>query len=200
MDQLPVDAQDLDAGLTGASISLDHWDEHLHNRFRNNEQSYSRVRLAVNSCHEAGILVTLSVCATREFTTPENLRQYYDLAKAWGAAFIKILEPRQTGRFQDKEVTLGQEQIELLMNFYLQSYTHKQYNHHPLVLYPGFDHRRAGCLGAGNRYLYIDSKGEIHACPFCHGSVGNALHMSLDEATQRLKEKGCTAYGPYTAG
>ncbi len=58
-------------------------------------------------------------------------------------------------------------------------------------MFPGFGQRQVGCLGAGNRYMYIDSKGDIHACPFCQGAAGNALNDSLEEAIARLKKNGC---------
>ncbi len=183
------------AGLTGASISLDHWDENFHNEFRNNSKSYFWVKEAVKNCREAGIITTLAVCATKNFVTNENLKQYFELAKSWGAGFIKILEPRQTGRFRDKDIKLNSAQIELLIDFYRKSYSDSTYQSHPNVVYPGFDQRQVGCLGAGNRYLYIDSKGEIHACPFCHGSVGNALDLPWEEAITKLRIKGCEEYG-----
>ena len=69
------------AGLTGAHISLDHWDEDEHNKFRNNRQSYMMVMEAIRNCISSGILVSLSLCATREFVTYDNLMKYAELAK-----------------------------------------------------------------------------------------------------------------------
>ena len=183
-----------EAGLTGASISLDHWEENAHNEFRNNEKSFYWVKEAIKNCNKAGIIVSLSVCSTREFVTPENLRRYLDLAKEWGAGFIRILEPRKTGRFKNEDVKLNEAAIKLLIDFYLESYREIKYRDHPIVMYPGYDQRQAGCLGAGNRFMYIDSKGDIHACPFCHGSVGNATEDDLEEAVSKLKRIGCKEY------
>lgn len=182
------------AGLTGASISLDHWDEAMHNQFRNHDKSFEWVREAVQNCREAGIIVTLAFCATREFTTRENVMRYYELAKEWGAGFIKILEARKTGKFRGKDVTLTSGQVNMLMDFYKESYHDPAYCDYPVVMFPGFDQRQVGCLGAGNRYLYIDSKGEIHACPFCHGSAGNAVKDSISEAAGRLSKSGCHVF------
>jgi MoaA/NifB/PqqE/SkfB family radical SAM enzyme len=182
------------AGLTGASISLDHWNETAHNTFRNHEKSFFWVREAVKNCREAGIMVTIALCATKEFTTPENIRKYYKQAKDWGAGFIKILEARKTGRFSGKDIMLTPDQITFLMEFYLKSYTDKRFSDYPIAMFPGFDQRQVGCLGAGNRYMYIDSKGEIHACPFCHGPVGNALHDNLPDAILKLRKSGCQVF------
>jgi MoaA/NifB/PqqE/SkfB family radical SAM enzyme len=182
------------AGLKGASISLDHWSEEGHNKFRNHHQSYSWVKEAVKNCRDTGILVSLAFCARKEFVNRENLENYYHLAKEWGAGFIKILEARRVGRYKDKDEELDTEQIKLLIDFYLQSYTSPAWNRYPIVMYPGFDQRQVGCLGAGNRYLYIDSKGEIHACPFCHGSAGNATKVLFDEAIPKLRNHGCHVF------
>jgi MoaA/NifB/PqqE/SkfB family radical SAM enzyme len=182
------------AGLSGASISLDHWEENAHNQFRNNEKSFWWVREAVKNCREAGIVVTLAFCATKQFVNPENIARYYELAREWGAGYIKILEARKTGRFRDKDVMPDKGQVEMLVNFYLQSYKNKKYADYPIVMYPGFDQRQTGCLGAGNRYMYIDSRGEIHACPFCHGSAGNAIKDAIPGVLEKLKRQGCQIF------
>ncbi len=182
------------AGLTGASISLDHWDENKHNLFRNNTKSFQWVQEAVKNCHQAGIIVNLALCATKEFTTADNILKYYELAKEWKVGFIKILEARKVGRFKGKDVTISQGQIEMLRNFYLETYTDKKFSTYPIVMFPGFDQRQVGCLGAGNRYMYIDSKGELHACPFCQGSVGNVLKIPLTTAVERLRSNACQVF------
>ncbi|MBW6535715.1 MAG: radical SAM protein [Mariniphaga sp.] len=182
------------AGLTGASISLDHWEEKAHNAFRNHEKSFYWVKEAVQNCHRAGIILSLALCATKEFTTQENILKYYELAKAWNVGFIKILEARKVGRFTGKDVTLTPEQIEMLTNFYLKSYSDDKFRNWPIVMFPGFDQRQVGCLGAGNRYLYIDSKGEIHACPFCQNPVGNALDITFEDAIKKLRNTGCQKF------
>ncbi|NOR74268.1 MAG: radical SAM protein, partial [Draconibacterium sp.] len=90
-----------EAGLKGVNISLDHWDETAHNDFRNNKKSFEWVLKAIENCRKAGIMVSLSLCATREFTTKENLSLYLDLAKQGGVHFVRILEPRKVGNFSN---------------------------------------------------------------------------------------------------
>jgi MoaA/NifB/PqqE/SkfB family radical SAM enzyme len=182
------------AGLTGANISLDHWQEQDHNNFRNNSKSFSWVSEAARNCRQAGIIVSLSLCATMEFISNENLYKYLDLARNWGAGFVRVLEPRKTGRFKDQDVMIGQEQIEILEKFYLETNMNRKFRNYPIVMYPGYHQRRVGCFGAGNRYFYIDSKGDVHACPFCQGAVGNALNGSLSDSIEKLKSTGCHEY------
>jgi len=105
------------AGLTGAHISLDHWDAQKHNLFRNNPNSYQMATEALTNCIEAEIMGGFSLCATREFVSEENLMKYADLAKNLGANFIRILEPRAIGRFSGQNIQLESSNIKLLSEF-----------------------------------------------------------------------------------
>ena len=182
------------AGLTGANISLDHWDEKEHNNFRNNPKSFEWVLKAVENCKKAGIMVSLSLCATREFVNEENLEKYGELAKKIGAHFIRILEPRQVGRFSDKIVHLSKDQIDQLSNFTNLMNNHPDFGDFPIVVFFGYHQRKLGCMGAGNRYLYIDANGDFHACPFCRGRKGNALYDSFSDSIEGLRRDGCKAF------
>jgi len=179
------------AGVTGVNISLDHWDENAHNQFRRHEKAFDWVRQAALNCRNAGIVVAFSVCAVREFVSAANLRKYLELAKSLGAGFVQLLEPRQAGHFQGKDVKLGEEHLKILQEFYLQVNSDPAYREFPIVMYPGFHQRRLGCFGAGNRYLYVDSTGDLHACPFCQHKTGNALTDSISESIQKMQAIGC---------
>ncbi len=182
------------AGLTGAEISLDHWNEDQHNSFRGNNKSFFWVSQAVINCRKAGILTSLSLCATRDFVTYENLAKYAQLAMLWEVRFIRILEPRQAGRYKGMSVNLSSSQISILEDFFLNSDLIETLPEFPAIAYPSFHQRRIGCLGAGNRYLYIDSKGQMHSCPFCQDSVGNAITDRFEKVVTVMKSSGCLMY------
>ena len=110
------------------------------------------------------------------------------------AAFIFLLEPRETGHFKNQKVTLSEKELQVIESFYLNVITSAKYEEFPLVFYPGYYQRRLGCFGAGIRYLYIDSEGSVHACPFCQGKLGNALTDDLPEIIQKLKAEGCQMF------
>jgi MoaA/NifB/PqqE/SkfB family radical SAM enzyme len=186
------------AGLSGADVSLDHWDENKHNQSRNNDSSFYWAREAVRNCIRAGIATALSLCAFRTFVTQYDLSKYADLAKDWGAGFIRILEPREAGRYTGKDISLTKEQTDILEMFFLDLNISGKYIDYPIVTYPGYNQRRIGCLGAGNRYLYIDSVGDIHACPFCQRSAGNAVTDRLEDAVGVLQSYGCQKYNMNT--
>jgi MoaA/NifB/PqqE/SkfB family radical SAM enzyme len=185
------------SGLKGVNISLDHWKESAHNDFRNSSKSFKWVIKAVENCRNAGIMVSLSLCATREFTTETNLESYLHLAKKINAHFVRILEPRQVGHFSNQKVKLNKDQVELLSKFTIRMNTHPDFNDFPIVVFFGYHQRKLGCMGAGNRYLYIDANGESHACPFCQGSVGNILSQSFNDAIEKLRKNKCHAFKLY---
>jgi MoaA/NifB/PqqE/SkfB family radical SAM enzyme len=181
-------------GMTGAIISLDDWDETRHNNFRQNSLSYYWVQEAARNCKEAGIIVCLSVCPVREFVSDENLDRLYLLAKEMGVGFIRIFEPRKAGRFSGKDILLNEQQIDTIHRFMISHNTDPAYKTYPIIQFGGHYQRKSGCLGAGNRYIYIDSIGDIHACPFCRKPAGSILTKTIDEGIAGVRETGCQAF------
>ena len=179
------------AGLTGVNISLDHWNAQLHNNFRKNEKSYAMAVDGVQNCLDANIIVSLSLCATREFVTEENLIKYATLAKNIGAHFIRILEPRAAGKFSMQNVKLEKHQVKLLSDFTIRMNTDPKYKDFPIISFFGYHQRKMGCFGAGNRYVYVDPNGGMHACPFCRGMMGNLLDEPFDKIIEKVKVIGC---------
>jgi len=181
------------AGLTGVVISLDHWDEAEHNRFRGNDLAFSWVWEAAQNAADAGLAVALSLCVTREFLSEENLLKYLHLAKAKGIGLVRILEPRAVGHYEGQDIEMSEAQLNLLDSFFLKANSDPAFADLPILDYLAYYQRRTGCFG-GDRYLYVDSLGNLHACPFCQRSAGNALQGSLEESLAKLKTHGCLKY------
>ncbi|MBD2721979.1 radical SAM protein [Hymenobacter armeniacus] len=183
------------AGFTGVSISLDHHEPARHNAFRGSPDAYANAVQAAAHAHEAGLVVNLSLCVTQDFTTPANLLAYARLARQLGVTFIQILEPRAVGHYAGQAVDLSHAQVALLEEFYLEMNYGPDYLDWPLVHYYGYHQRRMGCGGAADRFLYVDTDGDLHACPFCQKKSGSALCSSkggsLDAALASLKTRGC---------
>ncbi len=182
------------AGLTGVNISLDHWQQDAHNAFRKNDHAFQWVQHASAHCRNADLVLAFSLCATKEFVSPENLEKYLALATEFGAGFVQILEPRQAGHFSGRDVNLQAEHMQMLEDFYIRTNDNAASRHAPIITYPGYHQRRLGCFGAGNRYLYVDALGDLHACPFCQRNVGNALRDSIDAAVNSMRRIGCHTY------
>ncbi len=181
-------------GLTGATISLDHWDRAFHDRFRGTPGAFDLAVSAVRHCQDAGIIPNLTLCVTREMATPAHLIRYLDLARDLKVPFVRFLEPRRTGRYAGKDVLLREREQETVLQTYLKMNSERKYRSYPIIQYPGYHQRKLGCFGAGNRYLYINSRGDYQGCPFCEGSVGNIRTMDLRSAINLLQTRGCQLF------
>ncbi len=182
------------AGLTGVCISLDHYEAEHHNAFRGLKNAYELALRAVQHAKDAGLVVALSICPTKVFTTEENMMQYARLARRLGVAFIQVLEPRAVGRYDGADIALSNEQIKILETFHWKLNFDAGYRDWPIVSFHGYRQRRVGCGGAGDRFLYIDSNGDIHACPFCQSSSGNVLTDDWSASVKALQKNGCMSF------
>jgi len=180
------------AGLTGVVLSLDHFDPDKHNSFRGNRRSFAWVEKAVQNVSSAHLVLALSLCATKHFVSSENLLKYAKLAREFGASFIRIVEAQAQGRYEGKDVALSEAQQHILDQFFLKMSLDNKYRSMPILEYHGYYQRRIGCFSAGNRWLFVDGNGNMHACPFCRNKEHrNVISGSLGEMIEALKLEGC---------
>ena len=85
-------------------------------------------------------------------------------------------------------------QIELLEDIYQLYNTDKDYKKYPIIMYHGYHQRRIGCFNAGYMGLYINTDGNLNACPFCH-SIENNGNYNIKEQINHIVERGCIEYG-----
>ncbi|WP_163710614.1 radical SAM protein [Mangrovibacterium lignilyticum] len=183
------------AGLTGISISLDHFDPDSHNKYRGSLDAYKWVEEAALNAHREGLVICLAICPTELFISTQNLMNYALLAKKLKASFIRIIEPVAIGHYENKKVELNKFQIKILEDFYLQMNYSAEYIDFPIVSYPGYYQRRIGCFGAGEGYLFIDQEGDLHSCPFCRNSEKmNVVNTPFETQLRLLKERGCQRF------
>lgn len=182
------------AGLTGVIISLDHFNPEKHNEFRHFKDAFYWVEQAVHNAHKNNLVVALSICVTKEFISQKNLMSYMQLAKKLEVAFVQFLEPKAVGHFKGKDVTLQKEHTDILENFFLKMNFGKGYSSFPIITYHGYYQRIQGCFSAGIKGFYIDTDGDINACPFCHKKNGNVLDENFEDHITSLKQIGCSSY------
>ena len=181
------------AGLTGVVISLDHFDPKKHNAFRGFNKAYEWAETAARNSIANNLVTAFSLCATKEFVTEENLMEYARLTKAIGVSFIQLLEPKAVGHYYGKDVALRAEQEKILEEFYWKMNNHKAYRDYPIVCYHGYYQRRIGCFAAGDRNLYVDTNGDLQACPFCQSGPGNSCD-DLETSIKKIRAAGCGTY------
>jgi len=185
------------AGLTGVVISLDHFDPQSHNRFRGSAHAFDWVKAAVGNAIAAKLVTALTLCATNSFISDSNLHAYAELAKEMGVSFIQLLEPKAAGHYKEKNVGLTDEKQKMLEAFYHKMNYEYKYRHYPIICYLEQVNRRHGCLSSGDRNLYLDTDGDIHACPFCRSKLGNILSPDFSEVIENLKTVGCNKFGRF---
>ena len=179
------------AGLTGVSISLDHFEPDLHNTFRRNQKSFEWAINAIQNAQQANLLTAMSICVTNEFCSEENLFQYLYFAAKQQVAFVQLLEPRATGNYEGKDVLLTEKNQAVLELFYEKINTQNVFKFLPIVQYTGYQQRKKGCAGAGNRYIYIDTDGYVQSCPFCRNKKSHFLTGDIKRDLSELKIEGC---------
>jgi MoaA/NifB/PqqE/SkfB family radical SAM enzyme len=179
------------SGLTGVHISLDHWDEEQNNLFRNHPLAFKSAITAVRNSLNAGLLVSLSLCATRRFASEENLLNYAEMARDLGVHFIRVLEPRATGKLANLKVHLDWQQIKMISEFAIKMNSDPRFADFPIIEFLGYHQQKMPCFGAGNRFLYVDPNGDVHACPFCRGITGNILNEPFLGILDKTQIKGC---------
>jgi MoaA/NifB/PqqE/SkfB family radical SAM enzyme len=180
------------AGLDGVAISLDHFVPELHNAFRGSLMAFDWAMTATQNCQKAGLITCWSICVTREFVSNYNLFQYALAAKKNNVTYVQLFEPMPSGRYSGKDVTLDMTQKKILEDFYFEMNTSPKYKDFPLMVYFGPRNRRIGCLGSGNRYLYVDTDGNIQSCPFCRNNKKLRVNDNpIEELLDKLMIEGC---------
>jgi MoaA/NifB/PqqE/SkfB family radical SAM enzyme len=181
-------------GLTGVLVSIDHYIEDEHNKFRGSDKVFQAAIQAVANANKAGLVSALSLCAHKDIVTKEHIEAYMNFAKELGVSFVQILDPRETGRYKGKDVELNSAQIEVLEDAYIEYNSLKEYRSYPIVNYLGYHQRRTGCFGGGDRFFYIDTDGDAHLCPYCRGKIGSAIELSAEELMSKMQKGKCHAF------
>ncbi|MEI8114042.1 MAG: SPASM domain-containing protein, partial [Bacteroidia bacterium] len=90
-----------------------------------------------------------------------------------------------------QKVNLDNSQVELLSEFAIRMNSNPQFKDFPIISFFGYHQRKMGCFGAGNRYIYADPNGDVHACPFCRRKIGNLLEEPFGQIIEKVKSVGC---------
>ncbi len=182
------------AGLTGVFVSMDHFDPALHNKFRGFKDAFFWAETAVKNALEQDFVVCLSVCITREFASHEFLKEYMEMARDMGVAFVQFLEPKAVGHFKGKDVLLHPKHLEIIEEIYTEYNFSSNYLSYPIITYHGYYQRRHGCFSGGYKGFYVDTDGDLNPCPFCQKKSGNLLDGNLQATLASLKNSGCIDY------
>ncbi len=183
-----------EAGCKGMVVSIDHYIPELHNMFRGNVSAFEGAVNAVRYAKQAGLVTAVSVCATKKFIDDGHVMPYLEFAKNLGVQFVQLLEPKNVGQYKEKEVLLEETHIQELEEIFKTVNFSPAYSNYPTLTYHGYHQRRVGCF-SGSRSVYVDSAGDVHACPFCHTKSYNIISWVRGEyKSLPQKENTCSRY------
>ena len=183
-----------EAGCKGIVVSIDHYIPELHNMFRGNATAFEQATFAVEAARRVGLVTSLSVCATKHFLNGDHLMPYMDFARELGVQFVQVLEPRSVGHYEGKDVMLEKKHIEKLEAIFKSINHSPSCDDYPTMLYHGYHQRRVGCF-SGSRSVYVDSAGDVHACPFCHTKSYNIIDwVRKENGKLPKKENRCPQF------
>jgi MoaA/NifB/PqqE/SkfB family radical SAM enzyme len=96
-----------------------------------------------------------------------------------------------------KNVMLKPEQLKLLEEVYLSYNQDAVYRDFPIIVYHGYYQRLVGCMGSGNRMIYVDTNGDFMKCPFCHDKTGSLLDENFESMISEMNIKNCSKFGSF---
>jgi MoaA/NifB/PqqE/SkfB family radical SAM enzyme len=190
-----------EAGLTGAAVSLDHYEPDKHNAFRKSPKAFDEAAKAVALFNQAGVFPCLVVTATRDVIRDGGLMKYLELAHQLGAGIVEVFDPIAAGAFIDHpEERLTDDELYELQAFQKRVNGDKQYAHLPAISTRTTieDGNAFGCGAGGNNFIHVDPSGNLVPCPMLSMSTGNVLTDGFDVAMSRMRKlfPHASAHGP----
>ncbi len=189
-------ARDLrQAGLFSVSVSLDYWEETVHDQARGYKGAFQTAVKAIEIFKSLGDLhVGVSAVLTKEMIMKNQVEEFLqflsqlEIHEAW----LSEAKPSVAAFRKDEFIITEDERLKLVR---LQD----QYNKagKMTINYLGhFEGRQHFGCNAGNKMLYVDAFGEVSPCVFTPMSFGNVQEKSVIEIFKEMKnyfpsEDGC---------
>jgi len=174
------------AGLHYVSVSLDHWDENVHDQIRRYKGAFQTALQAIDIFKSIGdIHVSVSAVLSKDLLRQENIERFMDflshleIDEAWLSETKPAVEA-----FGNKNLVITEE--ERLMLIDLQDRFNK--NDKMTVNYLGHfeSETNFGCT-AGHKMIYVDAFGEVAPCVFVPMSFGNVQEKSLQSIFREMR-------------
>lgn len=176
-------------GLDKVKISLDDFDEKLHNENRRNESAYQLAMAALFNARESGLSVVIQTCITHQSCRSERTVEMAKFAEENGFG-MDVMIAHAVGEWEGKHELLLDEQDAAYLREVNKRYPSLHRDTFPTY---GID-RGCGCV---NSNLHLTQYGDILPCGFIHISIGNIFTESLADIVNRgLRIKYFKEYNP----
>ena len=171
-------------GLDKVKISIDDFDEKLHDRNRDQEGAYTKAMDALFNARDAGLNVVIQTCISHQNCRTDRTAQMAKFAQEHDF----VVDP--IGEWEAKhEVLIDEEDAAYLRE------VNKQYPALHRDTFPTYGINR-GC-GCVNSNLHLTQCGEILPCGFLPISLGSIFEESLEEILKRgMSIKHFKEYNP----
>ncbi len=184
-EQLALDLKN--AGLMYISISLDHWQEEIHDKIRDYNGAFKAAMNAIDIFKRIGMHISVSSVITRDMLHTDHTEKFLkflidlEIHEAW------LSEAKPTSEdFWSAECVITEE--ERLSLVHLQDRYNKegQITVNYLGHFEGGEH--FGCY-AGNKMLYIDAFGEVSPCVFVPMTFGNVRDTPVQTIFAEMRQQ-----------
>lgn len=179
------------AGLSGINISIDHFDNEIHNKKRKNNRAFQSACKAVTDSVEAGLYVSVVCCVTVSMVRSGEFKKVVELAENLGAHSIQLNEIRPAGmalKSDAKELFITAIEKEILIEYYKkQNRSRRKIS----IVLPWYNEEpyRFGCMATSGQKVYIDAKGQVSPCELAAINIGDVNRESFKTIWERFLDK-----------
>jgi MoaA/NifB/PqqE/SkfB family radical SAM enzyme len=164
------------AGVSRVSVSIDSFDEKIHDNFRGRPGAYKRALQALKHVKNAGMSPYLNITVGHYNTNSDDLEKLCQYSKDEGyTTLLNVAVP--SGCWQKmSEVMVDNDDIARLIEL------RKKYKNILRDIWNPFDKNYEKLLGCNcvNR-TYVTPKGDVLVCPYLQIKIGNIFEQSLKE-------------------
>jgi MoaA/NifB/PqqE/SkfB family radical SAM enzyme len=172
-----------EAGLEGICVSLDHYEEKIHNNQRKNSLAFKSACFTIKEASEMGFYVSAVCCTTGDMAKSGDYTKVVDLAESLGAHSVQINEIRPVGRANagnNAGIFLTPEDKKTLIDYYIkQNKTSRKI----AIVMPWYNEEpdKFGCMATSGQNVYINSAGIVQPCVLLDAGLGNINNMRFKE-------------------
>lgn len=164
-------------GLDKVKVSLDDFDEKIHNENRRSDGAYKKAMDALFNAKEAGLSVVIQTCISHQNCCTERTVQMAKFAQENGFV-VDVMIAHAVGEWEGKHEMLIDEQDAAYMRA-----VNKQYPSLHRDTFPTYGiNRGCGCIQSN---LHLTQYGDILPCGFIHISIGSIFKESLADILKR---------------
>jgi len=186
--------------LSRVIVSLDHFDENVVVKTKNNPRAYKETLEAIDCLTRNEIYTTVTVCILPEFTY-EEINKYFDFVSNLGIQEVRVVLPIPQGKLEGQEVKNTYFGAKKLVKD-IKKKNLDNPNYPNIILFCEFESGSYFGCSAGAHYVSVNNDGNITPCVAVPLSFGNIYEEPLNIIYERMKKffqtSGPTCYGRKT--